>query len=158
MAIQFVGGQILFVGGAIAMDAACCCGDEPATECPGISNSCPATITLTIAGMDDITSVCDSPTDINGTYTLTKSGDYYSVSFGACFSFELRCDLVGSDVIWSLQFYTTGLCFTVAFGAATGSGCPPLTGASATVLISTYTGGGGCLTSTNGTATLSLPP
>ena len=158
MAIQFVGGQILFVGGAIAMDAACCCGDEPATECPGISNSCPATITLTIAGMSNITSVCEGPVSINGTYTLTKSGDTYSVSFGACYSFQMLCNVVGSEVFWSLEFYTTGLCFTVLFGPATGAGCPPLTGAAATVLISTYTGGGGCLASTTGTATLSLPP
>ena len=138
----------------------CCsaCGGAPATECPGVSNSCPATITLTISGMDDITSVCDSPTSITGTYARTQSGGTYTLSFGACFSWQMLCDVVGSEVFWSLEFYTTGLCFTVLFGPATGAGCPPLTGAAATVLISTYTGGGGCLTSTNGTATLSLPP
>lgn len=75
--IRFKGGMILFVGGKVAMDAACCCGTPipPCFHCTTI----PRTITATIAGV--VFGGCVATTadyqhtggNPNGTYTLLRN-------------------------------------------------------------------------------------
>lgn len=63
--LRFRDGDLLFVGGDLAMHADCCCDEPPPDDC-GLTGTRPAEIELTISS-------CNA--SYNGSHLLTNSGD-----------------------------------------------------------------------------------
>ena len=114
MAIQFKDGQILFVGGQIAMDEDCCCdGGEP-TTCPTDCSSCATSITVTISG----NAFC------NGTFTLDKSGCQWSLASQCATGFELV--LLCASEGWQVRIIDTNeSAIATVWLAISFAACPP---------------------------------
>lgn len=91
MTIQFKDGQILFVGGQVAMSSACCCdsGGEP-TPCDAECPSCADTFVATLTGVTG-----PGCSTVNGVYTMSR------VLPGAC---EWSSQETG-PVPWVLSIY-----------------------------------------------------
>lgn len=75
--VQFYNGQVLFVGGQVAMDPACCCGAGGSQVCTACGACCFSDAsTITIA--DTATPL---PSTGSCTWSLTEGADVYSVVF-----------------------------------------------------------------------------
>ena len=120
MAIQFVGGKILFVGGAIAMDPKCCCAGSTCSLCnPG---SLPSGMTLHLPLIN-----CYRSPDNGTTWTLVGSfaamNKYYALSnfasksyrgdSGGCYLFD---ELASFTYAWENTTYTWYLYFSFGIG------------------------------------------
>ena len=110
MAIQFLGSQILFVSGQIAMDPACCC----EAGCPGNCDGCCATYAMTIAGS----------TSCNGTF--------YAFVVSTCLWFGDGPDTGYSSIgcsgsTWTYSLWQGGGGDPAVWTAPNVDGCPPTT-------------------------------
>ena len=83
MAIQFWNGQILFVGGRIAMDPACCCGTHGGGSYGG-SVPAPSAVSIQLSGLHTGDLVLSQQADGYGTsadasvaVSLAKEGDQF---------------------------------------------------------------------------------
>ncbi len=115
MAIQLVGGKLLFVGGKVAMHADCCCEEEGC--CAGGK---PTSFQVVIANISGTCVGVGCGAKLNGTFTLT------TYTLGSCTSGDSCCWLKVLDEplvcsIWALFLEVVGLNVTVGFlDASTG--------------------------------------
>jgi hypothetical protein len=108
MPLMRQGNALLVVGGALAVDPACCCPEGSCSCCN--SNTVPATITATIAGV--VNNGCTGCSGVNGSYAMKyKSPCYweadgkaidvvcsgYTLHMSVNASLTITCD--GSDTI-----------------------------------------------------------
>ena len=77
MVIQFYDGVILFDTGQIAMNADCCCGDAPCTNCTGAQND--AVVTLPERGFEDCCGI-ELAQGFNGLFAWSDYGDFGGTS------------------------------------------------------------------------------
>jgi hypothetical protein len=123
-ALQFLGGKLLFVGGKLAMDPACCCDGVVPVTCSGNTFLFPQSVTVEFTGMANANAGCSSNpgvTDcpgLNGVHELAYENSqviagsvfvtYLLVAFGVLIRFDIEVPCISGDARINVSVTKTG--------------------------------------------------